>query len=194
MSLLLWAFSSCPLGGFLHLGSVCFGGDTGRFPHSADLWQEHGSSCFLSEAARGMSTVWIENYSFPSWCVWSSTALINQFWGLKWDIVFSILCSVFGKRWRKYSHSSLFSLSLFCFLLFLLKHKMKWFANKLNIRSKKYFIFSPHRVCVKINRNRLYRENITFPPLLKIKQFLHYWSFLQVNHKPTYWVQPATGW
>lgn len=133
-----------------------------------------------------MSAVWIENYFFPSWCVWSSTALINQFWGLKWDIVFSILCSVFGKGWRKYSHSSLFSLSLFCFLSFVLKHKMKWFENKLNIKTKKYFIFPPHRVCVKINRNRSYWENITFPPVLKIKQFFHYWSFLQVNHKQTY--------
>lgn len=55
VSLLLWSLSRCPLGGFLHFDSVHFVGVTGRFPHSADLWQEHGSSCFSSEAARGSS-------------------------------------------------------------------------------------------------------------------------------------------
>lgn len=32
---------------------------------------------------------------------------------------------------------------------------------------------------MKINRNRSYWENISFPLLLKIKQSLHYWNFLQ---------------
>lgn len=147
VSLLLWSLRSCPLGGFLHLGSVLFVGVTGRFPHTASLWQEHGSSCFPSEAARGSSYEYSMDrklFFLPSWCVWSSTALINQFWGLKWDIVFSILCSVFGKGWRKYSHSSLFCLSWFCFLLFVSKHKTKWFANTINFKTKKWFIFPPH--------------------------------------------------
>lgn len=45
MSLLIWLFNNCPLGGFLHLCSMCFDGVTERFLCSADHGWKHGSSC-----------------------------------------------------------------------------------------------------------------------------------------------------
>lgn len=67
VSLLLWSLRSCPLGGFLHLGSVLFVGVTGRFPHTLQASDRSTAvpvfHLRLPEVAV-MSTVWIESYFF----------------------------------------------------------------------------------------------------------------------------------
>lgn len=103
LSLLIWLFGSCPLGGFLHLSllSVFCGG-----------------YCKISSLCRPLPAAWpclvsiwgCQRYRLEEQYQWKTSfflagvcdqQLLWLTWGLKWDIVFSILHSVSGKGSRK---------------------------------------------------------------------------------------------
>lgn len=201
MPLLIWLFNNCRRRGLLHLYWVCFEGIIERFLHS-DHWKKHGSSCLLSEAAGGNSYKYCISrlpdgfffflFFFPPSCsVWSLGALINQFWGLKWDNVFSILCSAFGKGWRKCSYCSPFCLSSLGFFFCSLCSSLKWSSLQINWmlkwNSKVLHIPSSRSLCQN-KWEQIILGKYFFPLVLEIKQSLHYWNFLQINHKQSGWV------